>query len=121
MKFREFKKIYPEACDEIYNIIGDKKEYSKKDALKMAKKAIPIFAKRFQISKKSINERQQEIDERISDYVEPFFKVNGFDGILMGICFGLLEGSGKEKIGFGKWTMVKSLFCGGITLSNKED
>ncbi len=114
MKLSEFNKAFPAACDKIYKTVGNKIEYNKKDAVRMSKKMIPIMATEFGIPKKDIIDHQDLISEIFLDISPAYIKIQKFDGILLACAFALLEGTGREKRGFGKWLMIRSIFMGGI-------
>ena len=121
MKLRDFNTKYSMACDKIYKTVGNKEQYKKKDAVKMSKKAMAIIAAEFSIDKDEVKANELQITELLNEYSSTLVKVQGFDGILLACAFAVLEGTGKEKVGFGKWLMFRSVFMGGIKSSVHQE
>lgn len=118
MKFKVFINKFATACDEIYEIVGDKPEYSKKDGAIMFEGAFPIFSKAFEIPDSEMEKNMDVITEKLRIHMPVLSRNNSFEGCLLALAFSILEGTKREKNNFGKSIMFRSLFLGGIRFTN---
>lgn len=121
MKCKVFINKFATACDEIYEIVGDKPEYTKKDGERMIVGAFPIFSKAFEIPTSEVEKNMDVIAEKMKKYLPSLTKFSSFEGSLLALAFSILEGTGREGSHFGQTILLRSLFLGGIRFSNNVE
>jgi hypothetical protein len=101
MNINKFNKLFSKTCDEIYAIVGEKQQYDKADAKIMLDGAIEIISRNFKIHEHRLVACQNRVNRIGSVYAEKFSKTMGFEGAMLALTLGILEGTGEIKLDSG--------------------
>ena len=117
MNIAKFNKLFAKTCDETYALVGERKHYSKEDALVMMDGATPIIIRNFKIHEQRIVSCENKINRIGKEYLKCMQKTMGFEGVILSMTFGILEGASEIKEGAGEKLLADSLAVGGIKMS----
>ena len=121
MKINKFNKIFSKTCDDIYALVGDKENYDKSDADIMLKGAAEIIVRNFKIDENKISAFENKIDRITKEYAIGFSKTMGFEGAIMALTFGILEGTGEIGNKGGLKILSESVSGSGIKMSENPN
>ncbi len=119
MKITKFNKLFAKTCDDIYALVGEKANYDKSDSDIMLNGATEIISRNFKIDENRIGAFENKIGRITQEYAIGFSKTMGFEGAILSLTFGILEGTGEIGIKGGLKILAESVNGSGITMSKK--
>ena len=117
MKAKSFNQKFSKVCDDVYAIVGEKETYSKEDAEVMLNGATEIITKHFNIHAVRLSACQNRVASRSKNYAEKLAKTMGFEGAILALTFGILEGTGEISENGGIKILSDASFNTGLKMS----
>ncbi len=116
MNHNKFNKTFGKTCDDIYKLVGEKENYNKNDAEIMLKGAPEIILRNYKIDINRYNAFENKILSLSVKYAEKLSVTMGFEGSILAMTFGILEGTGIIGINGGQKLLLQATLNGGLKL-----